>query len=248
VRRWYVAAVIAALLIPSAGAGVAAPSEPTVSPAAAVLVGDSIVSLQLDDVIRAFSARNVTGVRFEAFAGRAIDRPMYYPSVGWVASGVSTVRAVRAAGVDAPLWVVELGANDLSQFDGGRDGVASARRLIDAMRAEIGPRTIAWATVQSAFWPQAVAAFNQALYDVAAIDPNFLVIDWYSWSLGRPWFTDHVHLNDAGGAAIGRCLAGATQYALALVNPPAASPAGLVPAARLGVIDRTRLPDCWVLQ
>jgi hypothetical protein len=245
--RWFLACASAALAPFTPSAAVAAPRAP-VTAVTAVLVGDSIVSLQLDDVQRSFAERNVGGVRFEAFAGRAIDRPMFYPSIGWVASGTSTVRAVREAGVDAPLWIVELGANDLSQFDGGSNAARDARALIDAMRSVIGKRTILWATVQSVFWPRAVSTFNQALYDVAASDPTFFVVDWYTWSFGRPWFTDHVHLNDAGGAAFGHCVAGAAQYVMALGRPPDATSNGLVRAARVGVVEGGRVPDCWVLQ
>jgi hypothetical protein len=209
-------------------------------------VGDSIVSLQFPLVRSAFVARGLGDVWFEAFAGRAIDRPMFYPSVGWVASGTSIVQSVRAAGIDAPLWVVELGANDLAQFDGGADPVGVARSLIDRMRAVIGPRTIAWATVRSSRWPTAVAAFNRALYDVAAADPRFLVIEWSQWSLGQPWFTDHVHLNAAGGSAIGRCLAAATRYGMAMADSDAPAPDRRT-ALRLGLVGATRMPDCPTL-
>jgi hypothetical protein len=75
--------------------------------------------------------------------------------------------------------------------------VELAGALVDTIVAAIGPgEPIAWVTVLDRSNLEASGWFNRALRRRAAVDPLFILIDWYELGVDHPeWFKDHVHHN-----------------------------------------------------
>ncbi len=170
---------------------VAAPGQPDV-----VIVGDSLTAGNKSYI--GPTLRNAgLDVRLEALSARRIA--VSFDFLGRRDSGVSRVRALKAAGVSPSLWVIELGSNDLGVIQNCEcpDPVAFAGTIIDQLLDEIGPGVpIAWVTVLSRNQWDASRWFNTAVGIRAARNLYIALIRWHDLALLRPdWFVDHVHQN-----------------------------------------------------
>jgi hypothetical protein len=241
-----------ALLTPVAVRHAASAQERTTGTEAvrspAIIVGDSIVYDGITNFLEEFSAAGMPSVLIDAQGGRSIDQSGMAPW-GWVISGVERVNALRAAGADADVWVVELGANNLPRLDTCQcDQRAEARRLIDLMRTAIGPRPIVWVNTRYQTYDSTSRVFNDVLWSIARTDPTFRVVDWSTHSAGHAeWFADAVHTTHVGSHALARCLARTVVFVRAGgTTLPTPTGTGLQPANRLGHTGRD-LPPCTVI-
>lgn len=247
-RRALPAAVAVALCSWSITAQVDRPA--TAGPATdapVIVVGDSVVADGLTHYIEEFAAAGFGSVFIDAQGGREIERSGPAPW-GWVVSGLDRINSLKSTGADAPLWVIELGANNLPRLSTcGCDRIAESRRLINVLRSAIGPRSIVWVTTRYQTFHEASLDFNAALWSIAAEDPTFHVVDWFNYSAGEDWFTDAVHATTTGAHALARCLARTSVFLTTTVPPPTTVPAGvLAPAQRIGHTGHD-LPSCAVV-
>lgn len=269
--RWIAAlAALAGTLVLPAWPG----TPTTAAPTPVVVIGDSLTAGNLSTIRQTFADVELGASAFDALSGRNIIQSITY-SWGFVPSGVAAATAARAAGIDAPLWVVQLGANNVSMISRcDCDRMALARSMIDAMRAAVGSRPVAWVNVRATTFTDAVDIFNQALRDEASDDPTFRVIDWFAYSAGKDWFTDHVHPNVEGARALATCMAASAAWILgqrpgvatSTTVPPTTVPAttstvgtpdgsssidgaatAVRPATRLGAVAAPGLPSCDAL-
>jgi lysophospholipase L1-like esterase len=267
--RWFVAvaALAGTIALP------AWPGEPSAAaPTPVVVIGDSLTAGNVSTIRQHFVDVGLGAAFFDALSGRNITQSILY-SWGFVPSGVAAATAARAAGIDAPLWVVQLGANNVSMISRCNcDRLAFARSMIAEMRAAVGDRPVAWVNVRATTFVDAVDILNQALRDEAAADPTFRVIDWHAYSAGKDWFIDHVHPNVAGVQALGACMAASASWILgqgsgvatsttvatpsttsSSISTPDGSPTidgaatAVQPATRMGVIAAPGLPPCDAL-
>jgi hypothetical protein len=225
------------------GPATAAPS----TGAPVIVIGDSVVADGMTHFLEEFAAVGFGAVFIDAQGGREIERSGPAPW-GWVVSGLDRINALKSTGADAPLWVIELGANNLPRLSTcGCDRVAESRRLINVLRSAIGPRTIVWATTRYETFHEASLDFNAALWSIAAEDPTFHVVDWFTHSAGEDWFNDAVHTNATGAHALARCLSRSSLWLTSVAPPPPTVPTGvLLPAQRLGRTGHD-LPPCPVV-
>jgi lysophospholipase L1-like esterase len=256
--RWFVA--IAALLASVVVPGWITRSS-TAAPIPAAVIGDSLTAGNIGTIRQDFVDVGLGATAFDALSGRNITQSITY-SWGFVPSGVSAATAMRESGVQPSLWIVQLGANNVSTIARcSCDQLALARSMIATMRAAIGAKAIAWVNVRATTSVAAVEVFNQALRDEAADDATFHVIDWFGYSAGKDWFADHVHPNVAGAAALGACMAASASWltsavaprAAAITAPPAtvateapigAAASASATATRLGRVGGSTLPPC----
>lgn len=183
--------------------GVAAGEGPVAStPPDIVVIGDSLTAANKSLISSRVAAGGVSSVDYEALSGRRINAAVTYGDGIRRSSGVEVVRRLRGGGVDPALWVIELGTNDIGSVRNCEcaDPVVFAGTLIDTIVAAIGPgEPIAWVTVLDRNNIGVSGSFNEALRRRAAVDPLFILIDWYGLGAGHPeWFLDHVHHNLAG--------------------------------------------------
>ncbi len=195
------------------------PSTPPPDAGAIAVVGDSLSVQAAGAVQRELPAAGWHVLLLDTQMGRRITaQPQVPPS-----SGITAVRALRAASGDPLTWVIELGTNDVPAI--GTD-VRAAEQLIEAMLDEIGPgRRVVWVNVYQGPQQAAAVAFNRALDQVAARRTGTVVADWAS----RAWYdgylaADRVHLTDAGKEAYASMIAGAARRAQ---QPPPYAPRGL---------------------
>lgn len=267
--RWLVAvaALVGTIILP------AWPGAPSAAaPTPVVVIGDSLTAGNVSTIRQRFVDVGLGAAFFDALSGRNITQSILY-SWGFVPSGVAAATAAKAAGIDAPLWVVQLGANNVSMISRcDCDRLAFARSMIAAMRAAVGDRPVAWVNVRATTFTEAVDIFNQALRDEAAADPTFHIIDWHAFSAGKDWFVDHVHPNVAGAQALGTCMAASASWILGqgasvatsttvattsttstTISTPGGSPTidgaatAVQPATRIGVTATPGLPPCEAL-
>lgn len=225
------------------GPATAAPS----TEAPVIVIGDSVVADGLTHFIEEFAAAGFGSVFIDAQGGREIELSGPAPW-GWVVSGLDRINSLKSTGADAPLWVIELGANNLPRLSTcACDRVAESRRLINVLRNAIGPRVIVWVTTRYQTFHDASLDFNEALWSIAREDPTFHVVDWFNYSAGEDWFNDAVHANITGAHALARCLARTSVFLTTTPPPPTTVPAGtLAPAQRLGRTGHD-LPSCTVI-
>lgn len=164
-----------------------------------VIVGDSLTAGNVKFIGPSLRAAGLD-VRIEALSARRIA--VSFDFMGPRDSGVARVRALKAAGVEPELWVIELGSNDLGVVENCQcaDPVAFAGEIIDQLLDEIGPGVpIAWVTVFSRNQLDGSASFNTALGVRAIANPYLTVIRWDSLVAHQPGlFLDHVHPNADG--------------------------------------------------
>lgn len=232
----------------------------------AIVIGDSLVYDGTPNFLEEFAAANLDNVFIDAQGGRSIDVSGMAPW-GWIVSGVERIQTLRATGASAPVWVIELGSNNLGRLtDCQCDQRAEARRLIDLIRTAIGPAEIIWVNTRYQTYHEASLVFNEVLWEIAREDPRFHVIDWYTYSGGQDWFVDAVHQNHLGSHALARCVARATHLVhdrvwqvapttttTTTTAPPSSVPgpvldgaAATVTAQRVGHTGRD-LPSCAVI-
>jgi len=208
----------------------AAPGQPDV-----VIVGDSITGGNTSFI--APTLRNAgLDVQLEALSARRIAVSFQFK--GLRDSGVSRVRALKAAGVAPELWVIQLGTNDLGVVQNCNcpDPIAFAGDIIDELLTAIGPGVpIAWVTLLSENQQVATRWFNHAISIRAARDPYIVVVDWHALTVGRPdLFLDDVHPNVAGVRVLTQMY---IDHIGVLLADPLGQPkpgTGLVPAVRIG--------------
>lgn len=227
VRRSGVTLVAAALVFGTLVVDAAGADAPA---ADVVVVGDSLTADPQETIAAHLEQSGLTSVHIDALGARRISTS--YEFQGWRNAGLDAIHAIHAQGIDPVLWVVELGTNDLPMIStcGCSHPEAMAGDLIDAVLAAIGNgEPVAWVTVLNRDDPIGTAAFNEALWRRAGVDPLLTLIDWHATAVGHPeWFADHVHQNDAG------VLVFAEMYAVAirrLLAEPLTAPDPLPPGA-----------------
>jgi GDSL-like lipase/acylhydrolase family protein len=187
---------------------------------AIAVVGDSLSVQATDKERQELEAAGWRSVVVDAQLGRRINVESPRPPT----SGMTAVRAIRAAHDDPLTWVIALGTNDAPMIG---DDAAALKRPIEAMLDEIGPgHRIVWVNVYHAPRPEAAETFNRVL-DAVARRAGVVVADWAS----RAWYDgyvvpDGVHLTTAGIVAYASMIADAAQRALQL-------PPGLLRVANL---------------
>lgn len=169
-----------------------------------VVVGDSITAMNEPQIAGSLDDAGISQVHFHALGARRIADS--YEWHGWRSSGLEAIAAVRDAGVDPDLWLVELGTNDvlLAGMCGCRDRVEDAALLIDQVLDAIGPgETIVWVTVLNRDDPDSSDYFNAALRSRASVEPTMEVLDWHAAAVDHPdWFMDQVHPSQVGAGEL----------------------------------------------
>jgi hypothetical protein len=203
--RWLVGSAIAvALIVPAAAHSDHGDHTP------AIVIGDSLVYDGMTNFLEEFAAADLDNVFLDAQGGRSIDQSGMAPW-GWIVSGLERIQSLKATGANAPVWVIELGSNNLGRLtDCQCDQRAEARRLIDLIRTAVGSAEIIWVNTRYLTYHDASLVFNEDHWQIAREDPRFHVIDWYTHSGGQDWFVDAVHQNHLGSHALARCVARAT--------------------------------------
>jgi lysophospholipase L1-like esterase len=137
----------------------------------------------------------------DAKAGRSIvyDTDARY-------SGVARVNALRDAGIDPRVWLVELGTNDVYFVGlcGCADRVKASEDRIQLMIDAIGPgHEIYWVGPQRFDQSVLTNEFNQALRNKVASGELAGVVDWsvLSQPHRQDWFADEAHLSVDGYTA-----------------------------------------------
>lgn len=233
-RRTAAAVGLIALLVPAVGAVFDEPvhGDPALD---AVIIGDSLTGGNVS-YLRPTLAASGLRVRLEGLSARRIAQSFSFR--GYRDSGIERVRTLHAEGVEARLWVVQLGTNDLASIMNCRcaEPTAFAGELIDQLLVEIGTDTpIAWVTVVDRTRWDATNAFNEALAIRAATNPYFALISWSDLAASRPdWFDDHVHPTFTGLAAFTQMYIDGIRTLLADPLGPRPPGDGLQPAVRLG--------------
>lgn len=206
------------------------PGQPDV-----VIVGDSLTGGNASYIAPTLRAAGLDA-RVEGLSARRIA--VSFEFLGYRDSGIERIRALRAAGVDPDLWVIQLGTNDLGAVKNCScaDRVAFAGSLIDRLLVELPPnRPIAWVTLMNRADYDITNTFNEALRRRAVINPYMRLIDWARLSLQRPdWFVDPVHQTVSGVARFTQMYVDEIRALLA--DPPGPTPRvpGTQRAVRLG--------------
>jgi hypothetical protein len=141
----------------------------------------------------------------------------------------SALETIRSLGPElGPTVVIDVGYNDQAESYGSNlDQVM--RALLDA-----GVQHVVWVTLEEAHdvW----AEINPQIEAAPKRWPQLVVADWASFSAGKPWFDDGVHMTDVGGAAFAEFL---RPFVLDACGAPCAPPpplrivTGHLPAAHL---------------
>lgn len=161
-----------------------------------VVLGDSIGASGQQQLADSLTANGWTIAAYNALGSRATINPD--PTY----DAVHAIRDIRDAGIDAPVWLVQLGTNDLYWVwnCGCADQNAAATARIRAVIDEIGPgHTIVWVNVNHRSWPDTTTTWNTALRQQQAAGSIQEIIDWKTASAGRhEYFADNAHLTQAG--------------------------------------------------
>jgi lysophospholipase L1-like esterase len=194
------------------------------------VLGDSITLGDSRHLRVELDAAGWSSVRIDAEPSRRIPTSVRAPY-----SGIKTVRALRASGIDPGAFVIALGTNDIGfVVDYGQ----SPRTLISDMLDAIGrSRRVLWVDVVRPDAPESAALFNRTLNELAVERPDQLVVlRWSQAAAGHPeWFlNDGIHLTEAGHAHRSSLVAQASVALREATSPPALPPvvATLYPGAR----------------
>lgn len=199
-----VAVAIAAAVPTTSGplVAVAGTAEATGSPDV-VIVGDSIIAgnRRLIDPVLATAGLDV---HIDAQSGRNLTES-FVDRERQVDSGAAAVARLREQGLRPDLWLIELGANDVSIIRrcGCADPVTFAGARIDQLLEELPPgANVAWVTVHRDVLEPAVTHFNNAL-----LVRSLQQIDWHAAALFRDdWLLDSKHPSVVGARAFGQVL------------------------------------------
>jgi lysophospholipase L1-like esterase len=152
-------------------------------------------------------------------------------------SGLTAVRWLKAAGYRAPIWIIELGSNDLDGLSRCHcDQVALARAEIDTVVRSLGRSVfIGWVTVRYPHRASAAYAWNLALRHAADADPRMFLVDWHQASAGHPsWIPDGIHPSLTGAIRLADFIATAIELSLPRVTTPATTIALPTPPEPVG--------------
>ena len=140
----------------------------TVPPASVSLVGDSISWLSRIELEAALAARGFGRIEFDALPGRRIAEGE--------SAGLDVLDLILAAGVTADVWIVELGTNDLGNYDAN-----GYTELIDLVVERIPvPTPMVWVDTYSSFRTDAAAEFNGILRERMIARGAAAVADWHA--------------------------------------------------------------------
>ena len=113
-------------------------------------------------------------------------------------AGPVTVADWRRSGFDPPVYMVNLGSNDVGFCE---DRVAECRADLENMLAAIGAdKAVVWQNISHPR-PEWEAAWNKALTDAAAVHPLLTVSDWVSAVNANPALTTFDRVHAANGPA-----------------------------------------------
>jgi len=140
----------------------------TVPSASVSLVGDSISWLSRIELEAALAAHGFGRIEFDALPGRHIAEGDE--------SGLDVLDRVLAAGVTADVWIIELGTNDLGNYDA--NGYAE---LIDLVVERIpAPTPMVWVDTYASFRADAATEFNAILREKMIARGAAAVADWHA--------------------------------------------------------------------
>ncbi len=165
-----------------------------------VMVGDSLTAIRAQATPTAFAAIGMP-IHVDGQVSRRVPEEVPNP---W--SGVKIVRQLKAAGVDAPCWIVALGSNDVywvQKTPGyGPTPTGTVDNYLDWMLDEIradGPRRVWWVNLHHRKFFTETQIFNTRLNERAAADSDLASIDWFTLSSANlRWFQDTVHVDATG--------------------------------------------------
>jgi hypothetical protein len=185
---------------PADGNVIAVRLQPPVRRAASsklVMVGDSITAGAPVGVLAAALQAGGWDAVIDGRGGRSIlNRDTRY-------SGVDAVARLKAAGTDAPTWLIALGTNDLNAIRGSSDAAVhdTAQKRIRLMLDAIGPgRTVYWVDVQCFTFSSTVTIFNEVVAEMTGTGELAGFVAWGSISAPHraEYFTDAAHLTVTG--------------------------------------------------
>lgn len=198
------AAMAAALVVGSAGAGVAKADEPPVErmvggagPLGAVTaIGDSVLYGSKDSLPEALVAEGFGPVRYRATLGMSAGNHI---PINHVANAAGWITRWRAEGWNPSTLLVNLGANDVGFCDDTAGCEKAVRFLME--RIGTGP-TVLWPLI-SHHYPEDSEMWNAALMRVAADYPNLVLWDWPTARVenGIPIAWDNIHLPNTAAYA-----------------------------------------------
>ena len=187
-----VLAVSIALVLPSAGAQGAAPTN--------VAVGDSITNQTRDEILGTFSEARWPGAVY-AINSQRIDQMRPY------------IQKAAAAAPRLQRMFIFLGTNDAWQFYNGTQSLqASIQQLYGAVNdvTSVRPKACVFlVTIHDLYYRDdqvdtsrfhlAVTALNNEMKKIDAASQKVFLIDWNQLSTGQDWFADFIgHLNQTG--------------------------------------------------
>ena len=160
-----------------------------------VVVGDSLTAGSALQTARGLRAQGWGPICIDGTVARTIE--FGTPTIPDGLDAAARIRVSNPIWNDASItWVVALGTNDVGFADGNL--AKSDKYVADQIKA-IGVNPIAWVNVHTerAGWQYVEAQFNLSIQH-----SGVQVIDWYNYSIGKPWFAgDLVHLNQVGSQA-----------------------------------------------
>src|SRR5262245_36326557 len=166
-----------------------------------VMVGDSITVGSEEPLNEGFVALGLDVRAIDAASGRRIT-----VDGGEANSGLSAVGDLTG---DTPdLWVIALGTNDVSQYDGEqayRDQIAS---LLVSLPDDA---PVVWVDTYLAEDPERSAEFNQALRDTLAFRGTATVADWATVAAGDGVLRDGIHPSEEGAQMFADVVMGAVE-------------------------------------
>ena len=177
------------------------PAEVGPLPAAAVertkfaMVGDSITKASSKPLTAVLEQLGYTEIKIEAEVSRRIDvgdgksEPL---------SGVKTMSAMIADGVDPDVWAIAMGTNDVGKYP---DAEAYGSLIDEMMSIPDDKLPIVWVDVYNPTQLEGTKLFNSVLRDRARARGNATVLSWFDLASdpkAKILRSDHLHPNDAG--------------------------------------------------
>jgi lysophospholipase L1-like esterase len=152
------------------------------------MVGDSITEGSEGPLHDGFLALGLDVRAIDAVSGRRIAA-----GGGEANSGLSAVADLTGSPPD--LWVIALGTNDVSQYDGEE---AYREQIASLLVSLPDDAPVVWVDTYVADDPERSAEFNQALHDTLAFRGTATVADWATVATGDGVLRDGIHPSDGG--------------------------------------------------